>query len=141
MNTNVNQPTAVLFLRARHVGADGRDREQENNLLAAQREQCRHMAASLGANVIREYAEHGGSGRLDTRPELRLMLDELRALRDVDYVITAGTDRLWRATSDGEAIRFEIEAAGAALAIADQQAVTIREGGQRGHATHQPAAR
>ena len=122
MNTNVNQPAAVIFLRARHIGTDGRDREQEDTLIAAQRQQCRHLAASLGANVIREYAEHGGSGRLDTRPELRLMLDELRALRDVDYVIAAGTDRLWRANSDGEAIRFEIEAAGAHLVFADSMA-------------------
>lgn len=122
MNTNSHQPTAVLFLRARHIGADGRDLEQENKLLAAQREQCRHMAASLGANVIREYAEHGGSGRLDTRPELRLMLDELRALRDVDYVIVTSADRLWRATSDADAIRFEIEAAGAHLVFADNAA-------------------
>lgn len=119
MNTNVNQPAAVLFLRARHIGADGRDRKQENNLLAAQREQCEGAAVRLGADIIREYVEHGGTGSIDTRPELRLMLDELRALRDVDYVITAGTDRLWRAKHDGEAIRFEIEAAGAHLLFAD----------------------
>lgn len=70
-------------------------------------------------------ADHGAAARLHKRSQLRLLLDELRALRDVDYVIVAGVDRLTRNALDYEQIRFELELAGAELVIASE--VSVRE--------------
>jgi DNA invertase Pin-like site-specific DNA recombinase len=89
-------------------------------MIDAQRTACRRAAAELGVHVVREYAEHGGTGRIDKRPELRLMLDELRMLRDVRYVITISCDRLWRQVADQAAIQFETDAAGTQLVFANE---------------------
>src|SRR2546430_13256424 len=97
MNTKTTQKRTVIFMRAREIGAFGlRDRMVEHAMIEWQREQCHETAQQLNAEVVREYEEHGGTGRLDKRPQLRLMLDELRALRDVDYVIVTRLDRLTR---------------------------------------------
>lgn len=118
MHNNITQPTAVIFLRARYQGSDGRDGAHEQQMIAHQRAACRRAAKTLDAHIIREYVEHGGTGRLDKRPVLRLMLDELRALRDADYVIVTSPDRLTRTTHDTAAVLFEIDAAGAELVTA-----------------------
>lgn len=118
MNTKTVHKRAVIFLRARHRTADGNDRAAEERLIAAQRDRCMTAAAKLGADVIREYVEHGGTGSINKRPELRLMLEELRALHDVDYVIVTSMDRLCRKVADAEAIRFELDATGAELVMA-----------------------
>jgi DNA invertase Pin-like site-specific DNA recombinase len=86
-------------------------------MVAHQRAACEQAAEALDAEIIREYVEYGGTGRLDKRPTLRLMLDELRALRDVNYVIATGHDRLTRNVHDMTALSFEIDAAGAELVI------------------------
>lgn len=110
--------TAIIFLRARYLGQGDRDREIELHMIAAQREACEQAAERLGAEIIREYVEYGGTSSIDKRPELRLLLDELRALRDVRYVIVTSPDRLARTMTDWTTIRFELEAAGAELIIA-----------------------
>ena len=115
MYNNTTQPMAVIFLRSRHLGADGSDHEVEQWMIAAQRAACKQRAEALGAQIIREYREFGGTGSIDKRPTLRLMLDELRALHDTDYVIVTGTERLARRTEDMAAICLELEAAGARL--------------------------
>ncbi len=123
MNSTPTQTRAVMFLRARVLDAAGeRDHRAEQQEIAAQRDICTATAAQLGADVISEYAEYGGTGNLDKRPTLRQMLEELRSLRDIRYVITSGLDRLWRMRCDGEAIQFELEAAGIELVAADQPA-------------------
>jgi site-specific DNA recombinase len=115
---NTTQPTAVIFLRARHLGTDGSDREVAQRMIAAQRTACEQRAEALGAQIIREYVEVGGTGGIDKRPALRLMLDELRALHDADYVVVTSPDRLARKTDDMVAIFLEIEAGGAQLVTA-----------------------
>jgi DNA invertase Pin-like site-specific DNA recombinase len=121
MNTKTTQKRAVIFMRAREIGAFGlRDRMVERAMIEWQREQCREVAQQLNATVVRENEEHGGTGSIHKRPKLRLMLDELRALRDVDYVIVTRLDRLTRNFADWNQIRFELEAVGAELIIADE---------------------
>lgn len=118
MRNNIEQPTAVLLLRARHLSADGHDWEAEERAIALQRESCITAAEQLGAEVIAEYVEHGGAGSIAHRPRVRMMLDELRILRDVNYVIVDTADRLTRRVADWEEIRLELEAAGARLIVA-----------------------
>jgi DNA invertase Pin-like site-specific DNA recombinase len=120
MNTQTTQKRAAVFMRARHLGGNGRDRERDNAMITTQREQCRDTATRLNAQVIRDYAEHGGTGHLDNRPVLKLMLDELRALHDADYVIITSLDRLTRRTQDWEQVKLELAADGAELIVAGQ---------------------
>jgi len=117
-----HQPTAraVIFLRARHRGPSGSDRQAQARQLAAQRDTCRVAATHLGLVVLREYVEYGGTGPIWQRPRLRLLLEELRTLRDAAYVMVAHTDRLTRTLADHRAIELELEAAGARLIIADE---------------------
>ncbi|MGH7261327.1 MAG: recombinase family protein [Nitrospiraceae bacterium] len=130
MHSNSTRATAVLFLRARSLGRDNPDQEQ--HIIAAQRASCVRTAETLGAEVIREYVEYGGTASIDTRPTLRLMLDELRALRDTTYIIVTNHDRLVRRSRDAAYISLEIEAVGAELITAtsvvhtkDRKEVTV----------------
>lgn len=111
---------AVIFLRVRAIGSTGREYEHETAQIEMQRQACMTWAAHLGATVVREYAEYGGTGPIEQRPTLRLMLDELLALHDVRYVITTGLDRLARRAEDFASLSLDIEAAGAELVIAGQ---------------------
>ena len=119
MDTSIEK-RAVIFMRARDIGSDGhRDRHIEDSMIAAQRQQCLEAADRLNAEVVREYAERGGAGKLDNRPVLQLMLDELRALHDADYVIVTSLDRLTpMSRQDWARLNLELEADGAELVIA-----------------------
>lgn len=120
MNTT-SQTNAVMLLRARHLGSDDQhSRAIERAMIAAQRQRCRQAADQLNAHLVREYVEYSGTGAIDKRPQLQLLLDELRMLRDVRYVIVSAGDRFTRQVSDWRAIQFELEAAGAELVIASE---------------------
>jgi DNA invertase Pin-like site-specific DNA recombinase len=100
MYNTVTQPKAVIFLR---------DPSQAD---------CRQAADALVAQVIREYVEDRyGTGihGIDKRPALRLMLDELLASRDTNYVIATSPSRLTRRADVMATILLKIEAAGATL--------------------------
>jgi len=116
-----------MWLRSRVILRDERDYAAEDRHLAAQRQACEIAATNLDAAIIQEYAEHGGTGAIAKRPVVRQMLDELLALRDVDYVITAGLDRLARNARDLHAIRLELEVAGVELVIAGQERPAIAQ--------------
>jgi DNA invertase Pin-like site-specific DNA recombinase len=120
MNNPGTQPaTAVAFLRARYLGSDhAHDRSLEERMIDAQRQTCQQLADRLDATIIREYVEFGGTGSIDKRPQLRLMLDELRALHDATYVITENPDRISRRVADWNAVHLELEASGAKLVTA-----------------------
>jgi DNA invertase Pin-like site-specific DNA recombinase len=122
VNTKQTQSQAAMFIRANNITIDGEQRQRYSRdpFIDQQRALCRQAARSLNATLIREYVEHGSSGKLTTRPELRLMLDELRALRDLDYLIVTTADRLTRRIDDWATITFELAAAGAELVIATQ---------------------
>lgn len=110
---------AVMYLRARDRGSDADEYEVEQRQIEAQRQACMATAERMGVTLVREYAEHGGTGPIEGRPELRLMLDELTALHDAKYVFVTSLDRLARRAPDLRSIRLEIEAAGADLVTTD----------------------
>lgn len=121
MSTKQTQPQAAMFIRANNINTDGERRQlySRDPFIDQQRALCRYAARSLNATLIREYVEHGSS-KLANRPELRLMLDELRVLHDVDYLIVTTLDRLTRRADDLTTIKFELAAAGTELVIATQ---------------------
>jgi hypothetical protein len=116
----VIQDCAVVFLRARHLTADGRNHDSEIRHVASQRELCRAAAEQIDASVVKEYVEYGGTGLVATRPVVRQMLEDLRTLLAVAvrYILVASTDRLARKPSDVAAITGAIFAAGAYLVTA-----------------------
>lgn len=120
MGTKIEQPAAVLFMRARHIGADGRDWQVEYHMIARQRDNCVKVAEALSAKVVAEYVEHGGAGGIEHRSPVLMMLDELRIYRDTNYVIIDTRDRLARKVADWRQIELELEAAGATLIVAQE---------------------
>jgi hypothetical protein len=121
VHNNATQPTAVTFLRARALGLNGPDHEREQQMIAWQRAACEQAAQQLGAQVIREYVEYGGTGRIDTRFVVRLMLNELYRRHDTTYLIVDKAERLGKPMTQAM-ISLKIQAAGAELIIADTQA-------------------
>lgn len=123
MNTypTPNKGNAVIFLRSRHLTADGRDPGTEQHDIALQRDYCQRYADQLGATVVREYVEHGGTGPIATRPVVGRMLADLRTLLGVRYVLVVGIDRLARRPADLAELTEQIQAAGANLVEVSQQ--------------------
>ncbi|MGH3193112.1 MAG: recombinase family protein, partial [Streptosporangiaceae bacterium] len=111
----ITQANAVMFLRARHVTAHGRDPESEERNIARQRAYCRSAAERLGATIIREYVEHGGTGPIRSRPILSQMLGDLRTLLGVQHVLVFSLDRLARKPEDLYELEQAIQATGARL--------------------------
>jgi hypothetical protein len=112
------QDYAVVFLRARHLTANGRNHDSEIRHVASQRELYRAAAEQIDAHIVREYVEYGGTGLVARRPVARQMLGELGTLLGVRYVLVTSLDRLARKPSDVAAITGAIQAAGAHLVTA-----------------------
>jgi DNA invertase Pin-like site-specific DNA recombinase len=106
---------AVVFLRARHITVHGRDPESEEQNIARQRAYCQSAAERLGAIVVREYVEYGGTGSIRSRPTLHQMLGDLRMLLGVQYVLVFSLDRLARKPEDLYELEQAIQATGARL--------------------------
>jgi len=116
------QGNAVVFLRARVLGPEGRDRAAENHSLERQRERCKLAAENLGARIVKEYVEHTGTGPVAFRPVLREMLEtigELAVHENVRFVLAASLDRLSRQPGHLQTITDVIQAAGARLLITE----------------------
>jgi hypothetical protein len=109
------QSNAVLFLRARVLTAGGRDPDAEHAEVERQRWICQQAAAQLGATIVREYVEFGGTAPLAYRPALQRMLADLDTLLAVRYVLVTGIDRLARQPEDLRELQRQIRAAGAVL--------------------------
>jgi DNA invertase Pin-like site-specific DNA recombinase len=88
-------------------------------MIALQRAACERSAKELGAHIIREYVEYGGTGNIDTRFVIRRMLNELHARRDTTYLIVTKKDRLARQPHDQFRLTQEIHAAGVELVTTD----------------------
>lgn len=109
------QANAVMFLRARHITAHGRDHESEERDIDRQRAYCRSAAERLGVTIVKEYIEYGGTGPIRSRATLSRMLGDLRTLLGVQYVLVFSLDRLARKPEDVRALGLEIQATGARL--------------------------
>ena len=81
-DTNNLPPQAVLYLRVNNHGT-----RIHHTAMHAQRHACIRRANELGLAVAREYVEHVSDNRLEDRPELQRMLQELREPGRVSCVI------------------------------------------------------
>ena len=106
---------AVLFIRVnrRAVG----DENAADAQVERQRQHGMDVARRLGAVVVREYVDHGGTVALEHRPPVEAMLDDLTGRRDVDYVIADDWARLTRRVDDMVVIHRVAEEVGAQLMI------------------------
>ena len=72
-----------------------REHEEENNSIEAQREITTRYAIKNGYKIVKEYADNGYSGILDSRPKLNeMMLDISRGF--INMVIVKDISRLTR---------------------------------------------
>ena len=102
---------AIIFARTRSVPPDA---ERDRASLAAQRQRCEQIAASLGAEVSRQFLVIGGT----TGPLVRQIIERmLQAVGEdgIDYLITTSADRLTRRTGELTRIKERLAAAGAEL--------------------------
>ncbi|MCU1392035.1 MAG: recombinase family protein [Ilumatobacteraceae bacterium] len=82
--------------------------------IPAQREATLRKAASLSAQVVEEFIDAGESAKTSHRPELRRLLEYLKA-EPVQFVIVHKVDRLARNRVDDVEINVAIRATGATL--------------------------
>ncbi len=107
---------AVLLLRVSSRGQVNTDYDEEGLSIPAQRQAGEHKAGQLGADVVREYVEPGFSGKsLVGRPTFRKLIEDIRQLQDVDYVIVWSISRWARNQEDHWTARGLINRAGATL--------------------------
>ena len=83
--------------------------------MPAQREANKRKAQSMGALVVKEFADRGESARSANRPELQKMLAYLKEDGGIDYVIVHKLDRLARNRADDVEINRAFEDAGVRL--------------------------
>jgi site-specific DNA recombinase len=106
---------AVIYLRVSTKEQAETGYTDEGFSIPAQREAGRKRAELLGAVVADEYVDRGESAKSADRPALQAMLQRLKLLRDVDYVIVHKLDRLARSREDDVHINIDVRAAGATL--------------------------
>jgi site-specific DNA recombinase len=109
---------AVLYLRVSTAAQARRNREPEGYSIPAQREACQRKAASMGVEIVGEYADRGESAKTADRPQLQALLERVRVERDLDAVIVHKVDRLARNRYDDATISYTLHAAGVELASA-----------------------
>jgi DNA invertase Pin-like site-specific DNA recombinase len=80
---------------------------------------CEAAAEEIGAAIVHEYIEYGGTGPIAARPAIRQMLGDVGRLLGIRYVLVASLDRLARKPADAAAIQEAVQAAGASLISAD----------------------
>ena len=88
---------------------------EEGFSLPAQREANKRKAQSMGALVVKEFADRGESARSANRPELQKMPTYLKQDGGIDYVIVHKLDRLARNRVDDVEINRAFEEAGVRL--------------------------
>jgi transcriptional regulator with XRE-family HTH domain len=89
--------TAVLYLRVSTPSQVQTDYDPEGISIPAQRVACERKAEQMGLTVVGEYMEPGRSATtIEKRPVFQDMLAQIKAERDVDYVIVYNLSRLNR---------------------------------------------
>ena len=88
---------------------------EEGFSLPAQREANRREAQSMGALIVKEFADRGESARSANRPELQKMLAYLTQDGQIDYVIVHKLGRLARNRADDVEINRAFDEAGVRL--------------------------
>ncbi len=87
---------AAIYLRVSTEMQTGRDGDAEGYSIPAQREAGTRKAAELGAELVAEFSDPGVSGQTDKRKGLQALLERIRTVGDIDYVIVWKLSRLSR---------------------------------------------
>ena len=106
---------AVSYIRVSTREQAQRGGAEEGFSLPAQREANRRKAQSMGALIVKEFADRGESARSANRPGLQKMLAYLTQDGRVDYVIVHKLDRLARNRADDVEINRAFDEAGVRL--------------------------
>ena len=115
MAAQLTPKRAVSYIRVSTRGQAQRGGSEEGFSLPAQREANKRKAQSMGALVVKEFADRGESARSANRPELQKMLAYLQEDGGIDYVIVHKLDRLARNRADDVEINRAFEEAGVRL--------------------------
>ena len=115
MAAQLTPKRAVSYIRVSTREQAQRGGSEEGFSLPAQREANKRKAQSMGALVVKEFADRGESARSANRPELQKMLAYLKEDGGIDYVIVHKLDRLARNRADDVAINRAFEDAGVRL--------------------------
>ena len=115
MAAQLTPKRAVSYIRVSTREQAQRGGSEEGFSLPAQREANKRKAQSMGALVVKEFADRGESARRANRPELQKMLAYLKEDGGIDYVIVHKLDRLARNRADDVEINRAFEEAGVRL--------------------------
>ena len=115
MAAQLTPKRAVSYIRVSTREQAQRGGSEEGFSLPAQREANKCKAQSMGALVVKEFADRGESARSANRPELQKMLTYLKEDGGIDYVIVHKLDRLARNRADDVEINRAFEEAGVRL--------------------------
>ena len=115
MAAQLTPKRAVSYIRVSTREQAQRGGSEEGCSLPAQREANKRKAQSMGALVVKEFADRGESARSANRPELQKMLAYLKEDGGIDYVIVHKLDRLARNRADDVEINRAFEQAGVRL--------------------------
>ena len=115
MAAQLTPKRAVSYIRVSTREQAQRGGSEEGFSLPAQREANKRKAQSMGALVVKEFADRGESARSANRPELQKMLAYLKEDGGIDYVIVHKLDRLARNRTDDVEINRAFEEAGVRL--------------------------
>ncbi|WP_332306273.1 recombinase family protein [Actinomyces sp. oral taxon 171] len=115
MAAQLTPKRAVSYIRVSTREQAQRGGSEEGVSLPAQREANKRKAQSMGALVVKEFADRGESARSANRPELQKMLAYLKEDGGIDYVIVHKLDRLARNRADDVEINRAFEEAGVRL--------------------------
>lgn len=115
MSAALTPKRAVSYIRVSTREQAQRGGSEEGFSLPAQREANKRKAQSMGALVVKEFADRGESARSANRPELQKMLAYLKQDGGIDYVIVHKLDRLARNRADDVEINRAFEEAGVRL--------------------------
>ncbi|WP_454922353.1 recombinase family protein, partial [Actinomyces naeslundii] len=115
MAAQLTPKRAISYIRVSTREQAQRGGSEEGFSLPAQREANKRKAQSMGALVVKEFADRGESARSANRPELQKMLAYLKEDGGIDYVIVHKLDRLARNRADDVEINRAFEEAGVRL--------------------------
>ena len=111
---------AVSYLRVSTQRQADTDYNPEGFSLPSQRQLNERKAQDLGADVVHEFTDPGGSGRNINRKDLQRMLSFLTEDGHIDYVIVSYIDRFARRLRDHVLVKLAIEKTGAKLVSATE---------------------
>ena len=115
MAAQLTPKRAVSYIRVSTREQAQRGGSEEGFSLPAQREANKRKAQSMGALVVKEFADRGESARSANRPELQKMLAYLKEDGGIDYVITAGWPTPNLTTTEADAVTDQLAQAGTHL--------------------------